>query len=129
MKPTTLETPCSEWQGALSTHGYGVKWCDGRQVGAHRWVVAQILGWEALKGKVVRHRCDNPACFRYDHLLVGTQSDNMLDMHRKGRHKIARRTHCQQGHEYTEENTRLYAGRQHCRTCHRLYMRERRARS
>lgn len=31
------------------------------------------------------HRCDNPPCFRYDHLLLGTHHDNNLDMLAKGR--------------------------------------------
>lgn len=36
-------------------------------------------------GKVVRHRCDNPKCVRPDHLLVGTQADNLADMRERGR--------------------------------------------
>jgi hypothetical protein len=30
-------------------------------------------------GLVVRHTCDNPLCCRPDHLLVGTQADNVHD--------------------------------------------------
>jgi hypothetical protein len=52
----------------------------------HRWVVAQIDGEAAIKGKVVMHRCDNRACFRYDHLVIGTQQDNIKDMNEKGRY-------------------------------------------
>jgi len=81
-------TPCREWQAAKSK-GYGKKWDRdlGKVVLIHRWVVAQIHGWDAIKGKVVRHRCDNPACYRYDHLEVGTHSDNSRDMmdRRRGR--------------------------------------------
>jgi hypothetical protein len=30
------------------------------------------------------HHCDNPACVRPDHLYVGTQSENMRDVARRG---------------------------------------------
>jgi hypothetical protein len=47
--------------------------------------MAQVLGREALQGLVVRHRCDQPLCFRFDHLLVGTVADNARDMMDRGR--------------------------------------------
>lgn len=34
---------------------------------------------------VVRHECDYPPCFRPDHLVGGTQADNLNDMTAKGR--------------------------------------------
>ena len=44
-----------------------------------------IMAGHDIEGKVVMHICDNPACFRYDHLRVGTQIDNIHDMFAKGR--------------------------------------------
>lgn len=35
--------------------------------------------------EVVRHTCDNPRCVNLDHLIGGTQVDNMLDMLQRGR--------------------------------------------
>lgn len=52
----------------------------------HRWVMAQIHGWDAIEGLEVMHLCDTPACYRFDHLHLGTHDDNMSDMARKGRH-------------------------------------------
>lgn len=80
MNPTPVETPCREWRGSRLAAGYGLY----RRTLLHRWV------WEAVNGPipagvVVRHRCDNPPCFRYDHLLAGTQADNVADMMAKGR--------------------------------------------
>jgi hypothetical protein len=78
VKPTT---PCREFRGRRTAGGYGVR----GDTYVHRWVVAQIDGEDAIKGKVVMHLCDNRACFRYDHLRVGTVADNNRDMIAKGR--------------------------------------------
>jgi hypothetical protein len=50
----------------------------------HRWVWEQING-PIHEGMVIMHICDTPACYRYDHLRLGTQLDNIADMTRKGR--------------------------------------------
>lgn len=31
------------------------------------------------------HLCDNPPCFRFDHLRLGTHAENLADMRAKGR--------------------------------------------
>jgi DNA-binding CsgD family transcriptional regulator len=49
----------------------------------HRWVMSQL---HDITGKTVRHLCNNKRCFRYDHLALGTQADNMRDMIEQGRH-------------------------------------------
>ena len=36
---------------------------------------------------IVMHACDNPPCFLYGHLRLGTQADNMADMAAKGRRR------------------------------------------
>jgi len=37
------------------------------------------------EGLVYRHKCDNIMCINPDHLETGTNSDNMQDMHKRGR--------------------------------------------
>lgn len=112
---------CREWQAA-KTAGYGVKWDRElkRVVLVHRWVVAQMLGWEAIKGKVIMHLCDNPACYLYEHLQVGTQQENMQDAENKGRThgEFVRHLTCRRGHAFTEANTYINPdGDRECRRC------------
>jgi len=77
--------PCWEWTGSRSPAGYGQTRIFWKLYAAHR------VSWEKSNGPIpdglrVLHKCDNPPCIRPDHLFLGTQSDNMLDAYRKGRH-------------------------------------------
>lgn len=94
---------------------------DGRKWYVHRWVWTLMHG-PIPKGVQVLHRCDNPACFRLDHLFLGTQGDNMRDMVEKGRHSNQLKTHCKHGHEFTADNTVIVTNpngqpARRCRTC------------
>jgi hypothetical protein len=87
-------------------------------------VYAHRLAWEKANGPIpagmyVCHTCDVPACVNVEHLFLGTQSDNMKDMAAKGRHHNLRKTHCPQGHEYTEATIYMWRNRRFCRTCQR----------
>ena len=46
-----------------------------------RWLLS------AGPGEVVRHRCDARACIRIDHLMIGTQQENLADALRRGRRR------------------------------------------
>ncbi len=66
--------------------GYATAWVlrDGRR---HTTTLHRKLFYEAT-GKwpeVVRHTCDNPRCINLEHLVEGTQTDNMQDMRDRGR--------------------------------------------
>lgn len=46
--------------------------------------------WEAVNGPIpegllVLHKCDNPPCYRLDHLFLGDHFDNARDCENKGR--------------------------------------------
>lgn len=51
---------------------------------AHRLAYIDAYG-SIPTGTVVRHKCDNPACFNINHLELGTQRENMQDASRRGR--------------------------------------------
>lgn len=78
------EKGCRIWQNELDEKGYGRSTYKGYSTTAHR--VAYMLAKGPIQpGLVVMHDCDNLACCNPDHLLVGTQKENLDDMRRKGR--------------------------------------------
>jgi hypothetical protein len=87
--PSPQSTPCVLWQGSVDKAGYGrmkrVVNGEWETVKVHRWVVEQLLGRRLGRFEVVMHACDNPPCFRLDHLAVGSIVDNNRDMFDKGR--------------------------------------------
>jgi hypothetical protein len=54
-----------------------------RQMTASRWVWLMANG-PIPDGMVVRHKCDNPPCFRLSHLELGTVADNNRDAQARG---------------------------------------------
>lgn len=68
--------------------GYATCRYQGRYSSLHRKAFCERhnVGLDDIEGSVVRHTCDNPRCINADHLLLGTQADNMQDMGERGRH-------------------------------------------
>lgn len=98
------ETGCWDWIGPKTNKGYGyiaglingkrlVE--SGKHITAHRasWIIhfGDIHDGVGVHGTVVMHKCDNRGCVNPDHLMLGTQSDNVLDMVSKGRHVVGER--------------------------------------
>jgi hypothetical protein len=79
--PTPQPTPCRLWQGSCDGDGYGVLTANNRpnsRQRAHRWIWEMANG-PIIPGIVVRHKCDNPPCYRLSHLELGTVADNNND--------------------------------------------------
>lgn len=67
--------------------GYGTTSINGLTVRWHRLVYCQHndVTLDSIKGKVVRHTCDNPRCINPLHLVLGNHQDNMDDRTIRGR--------------------------------------------
>jgi hypothetical protein len=96
---------CWPWIAARNNNGYGLFWCAGRLVLAHRFAYELAHGPLADDQRAC-HDCpegDNPACCNAAHLFAGTQAANIRDMVTKGR--VARGEHLP-GAKLTAEGVR-----------------------
>lgn len=77
---------CWEWTRGKSVDGYGRVLYYGKNITTHRLV--WLLKYGVHPGPMhVLHSCDNPPCINPDHLKLGTHSENMEDMTRRG-HRV-----------------------------------------
>jgi hypothetical protein len=83
-------TPCWLWIGQTLCKGYGQFSIAGKQLYCHR-ISWMLKHGDIPDGLFVCHDCDTPLCLRDDHLFLGTQKENMLDMTSKGRHLYGER--------------------------------------
>lgn len=81
---------CWVWTGYRLPFGYGSMHLGESTVKTHRLSYEMHTGRPIPKGLIVRHRCDNPACLKPDHLLLGTLQDNSDDAKERGRTRAPR---------------------------------------
>lgn len=112
---------CWETHLAISKDGYArvADLRGGRkQYLAHRVIYEHFQG-TIPEGLTIDHLCRNRACCNPAHLEPVTTQENT----RRGECSQWRlaHTHCVNGHEYTEANTRIEAtGARRCKTCNNL---------
>lgn len=85
---TRREGECLIWTGPTIRSGNGVYRGQanrhGKKILAYRFAYTLAIG-PIPDGLQVCHTCDVPLCVEPSHLFLGTQSDNLQDMVRKGR--------------------------------------------
>jgi hypothetical protein len=119
---------CWVWMGARIWNGYG-HFCltqfpgtPKRLILAHRWAYQDRFG-EIPAGLEIDHLCRNRGCVNPDHMEPVTHRENAR-RGIAGEISMARqrgKTHCPQGHEYSPENTYIWAptGQRYCKQCDR----------
>ena len=112
---------CWEWVATRSGR-YGAFWVPSRKamVPAHRFAY-ELANGPIPGGLSLDHLCRNPGCVNPAHLEPVTHAENM----RRTTGTRYRKTHCPEGHEYTEENTYLHARKRQCKECRRVRCRGR----
>jgi hypothetical protein len=83
---------CWEWTAYRKPGGYG-QFTVRKGVFYNAHAVSYALTHGPIPpGMSICHRCDNPPCVNPDHLFLGTQYDNAIDMFAKGRATRSRGT-------------------------------------
>lgn len=116
---------CWAWTAAIASTGYGAFSIGKRYILAHRFAYESTIG-PIPEELTLDHKCRNRACVNPAHLEPVTRGANTL----RGKTISAEntlKTHCPQGHEYSETNTYYLKNHRNCRSCHRERERVRRA--
>jgi len=83
LKHTRQNGECLVWTRCVSSDGYPRAYVRGNpNVKVHREVFFDVNGFYP---EVVRHTCDNPRCINPDHLISGSNLDNIRDRVLRGR--------------------------------------------
>jgi len=69
---------CWIWTKNTNSGGYGLVIYQGKYHLVHRLSYSMLIG-NIPNDMVIRHICDNPACYNPEHLMIGTHSDNRKD--------------------------------------------------
>lgn len=109
---------CWNWTAKHNGNGYGQFKFQGKYVYAYRYSYELVKG-PIPKGLTIDHLCRNHYCVNPDHLEAVTSDEN----NRRSPFTVTSinraKTHCNNGHEFTKENTYIYlaSGKRACNIC------------
>ncbi len=88
-------------------------------------LLAHRVSYELHKGPIpdglfIDHICRTRCCVNPNHLRAVTHAQNMAYG------IVAQRTHCNNGHLFSPENTSMHHGYRRCKECHRIQERVKR---
>lgn len=112
-------TECWIWLKHKDTSGYGRIYWKEKEIGAHCFSYIFYIGDIPINFEI-DHLCRRRDCVNPDHLEAVTKQINI----RRGKGpaaKHAKQTHCYNGHEFNEKNSRLEGGRRRCKICKKQY--------
>jgi hypothetical protein len=92
------QTDCWLFTGAIASNGYGHISYRGRDEYAHRLAAVLYLNYVLDSPLYVLHLCDTPPCCNPEHLVIGTQKDNMRQAAERGRMGAYKLNTTQVGH-------------------------------
>lgn len=115
---------CWLWSGSVNEDGYGTFSTPNNSVGAHRLAYRMFRGATPI-GLELDHLCRVRCCVNPYHMEAVTHQENCR-RGLAGATQLAK-THCPQGHEYTESNTIRWRTKRSCKECHRAMVKRQRS--
>ncbi len=104
-RSTVNANGCWVWTGVVDGAGYAYASVKGIRRNLHR-IIYFHLHPNADNDLELDHLCREPRCWNPSHLELVSHQENV---HRGNAGKrLAARSHCVNGHEFTIENTRIY---------------------
>ena len=122
----SIDGDCLVWRNDSTADGYGSIGIYSAKAKKYLNKLAHRIAYETYFGKIPRglvidHLCGVRNCIKPEHLEAVTQKENVMRATTSLTTINSKKTHCKNGHEFTQQNTYVPPKRQnrrYCRACH-----------